>query len=148
MAATSRIAASRFSSPQQANAPAQLPGLSRHGDTADPARMPWTSGSPETKPAMAAPPASVSPCGPGPPESNGPSASANDRCRCAPLPAPPANGTGENDTPRPCLAAARPIRSRASTVRSAVVTGSAGGSETSNWSVPYSACTCSAGIPA
>src|SRR6478609_9297262 len=109
VSAISRTAASRFSRPQQANAPAQFPGLSLMGDSTEPARTACTPGSPATSPAIADPPLAVSPYGPSPPDSSDPIPSANDRCRCAPLPAPPGNATGENDTPRPCRVATRPI---------------------------------------
>src|SRR5271154_891069 len=96
-----RSAASRFSVPQQAYAPAQLPECNRSPDTIDPHRMPCASGKPLSTPASAFSPLLVIPRMPAPSANSGPAELVSEKCWWAPHPTSPTNGAGDRLTRSP-----------------------------------------------
>src|SRR6476646_7341550 len=103
-----RTAASRFSVPQQTNAPDQWPGCIRRPDRIEPHSTPSASRRPATTPATADSPSGVIPRAPVPPENNGAPPFVNEKCWCAPEPTLPANGTGDRLTRIPYRLATLP----------------------------------------
>ena len=130
---TMRIAASRFSRPQQAYVPAQCEGTCRRYDVTPGAPTAIRAGRCSRIPAANASPSAVSPKrASGPPAIRFAPSRHSERCTCPPLPTPGTATFGENDVRKPCRRPTAAMTLRTSTEVSAAETGSSAATESSS----------------